>query len=121
MAQVLNPIATLLDRGIGVPDIAAVAIAATDTELQFANDGNLLLFIDNNDAGVRVATLQATPDPFGRGGGGVNNVVLNIPAGEKGFFPFANPAMFNNVGITTVVLDAFANTNVALYRLVKRS
>lgn len=120
MAQVLTPIANLLDRGEGVADLQAALAAATDTELQFANDGNMVLFIDNQSAGVRQVTLKATPDPFGRGGAGTNDVVIDIPAGEVGFFPFMTPAMFGNVGLTTVTLDASATTNVGLYRLTKR-
>lgn len=121
MAQVLTPLANILDRGVGVDDIEAAGVAATDTELQFANDGNLVLFVANASGGNRVVTLVAQPDPFGRGGGGVNNVVLTIPTTAYGFFPFMSPAMFNNVGIATVTLDAIASTTLALYRLIKRT
>jgi len=117
MAQVLTPIATLLNRGIGVADLQAALAAATDTEIQFKNSGDLVLFVDNQSAGVRTVTLKAQPDPFGRGGAGVNDEVIAIPAGEVGFVPFMSPAMFNNGGIASVELDATATTNVGIYRL----
>lgn len=122
MALTLTPIATLLDRGEGVQDLqGALASVGAETELNFANDGNLILFIENGDVAAKTATLAAQPDPFGRGGGGVNDEPITIPAGQVGFFPFMSPAMFNNVGITTVTLSAATNVNVGLYRLSKRT
>ncbi len=121
MAQVLTPIATLLNRGIGVADLQAALEAATDTELQFKNSGDLVLFVDNQSAGVRTVTLKAQPDPFGRGGAGVNDEIINIPAGEVGFIPFMDAAMFNSGGIVSVELDAVLTTNIGVYRLTRNT
>ena len=121
MAQIVTPIADLLDRGEGIADLDAVATPATDNDLDFRNDGNLVAAIVNNSAGVRVATLKATPDPYGRGGAGIADVQISIPAGKVGFFPFMAIAMFQTGGATAsrITLDAFATTKIALIRLGK--
>ena len=117
MVQKLVPIADLSDRGVGVVDLQAALAAATEVDLQFVNTGDLVLFVDNQSAGVRTVTLTATPDPFGR----AVDEVIAIPAGEVGFFPFMSPSMFSTGGggVANVTLDAFATTNVGIYRLFK--
>lgn len=119
MPQTLTPIAELLDRGVGVADLQASLVAATDVDLEWRNDGNLVLFIDNQDAGARTVTLKAQPDPFGRGGAGVNDEPISIPAGQMGFIPMHTPAMFNSGGLAAATLDATTSTSVGLYRLRK--
>ena len=105
MAQELVPVVQL-DRGVGQNDLQASLVAASEVELNVPNDGKTAVYIDNQSAGVRTATLQAVPDPFGRS----VDVVIAIPAGEMGRFGRANRAMFGPV--LKITLDAFATTNV---------
>jgi len=116
MAQTITA-TEVLDRGIGVADIAAAAVAATDAEITFKNTGSEILFVVNADAGAREATLVAIPDFYGRGGGGDNDEVISVPADGIGMFPLMNVAMFGST--VTVNLDATANTSLALFRLRK--
>lgn len=115
MAQTLTPLATFLDRGEGVADLSGALVAASDTELQFLNTNDLILFIENADAAAKTATLNGQPDPFGRS----SDVVLNIAAGDTAFFSFQNREMFNLGGTVTVTLDATTSVSVGLYRLTK--
>lgn len=114
MAQKITPI-EMVDRGEGVADLQASLTTATEVELEYNNDGNVVTFIQNDDAGARVATLNSVPDPFGREG----DVAISIPAGQTGLFAFANPAMFG--GQASITLDAFASTEVGCYRFTKNS
>lgn len=121
MAVTITPVADLLDRGEGIADLKAIATAVTDVDTDFRNDGNIVAVIFNDDAGARLATLKATPDPYGRGGSGDNDVAISIPAGEVGFFPLMALGMFQTGGqtLTRIVFDAIANTSIALVRLNK--
>jgi len=116
----LTPIEVLDGRGQGVADLQAALIAATDTNLQFRNTGREIIYIHNGDVGARVATLKAVPTRFGRpiNGGTGDDQVISIPAGETGFFAFANPEMFNVGDLATVELDAATNADVGVYRYV---
>ena len=121
MAQKLEPIAKLLNRGEGVADVQAALAAATDTDIVFDNGGDAILYIHNGDVSSKTATLKAEPDPFGRGGGGTNDVALTIPAGETAFYPFMAPAMFNSGGQVTVELSATTSVSVGVYLLTKQA
>lgn len=114
MPQII-PIVELVDRGEGVADLQASLVAATEVELSFNNDGNVVNFIQNDSAGVRTVTLNSVADPFGR----VGDVVIAIPAGQTGMFAFPSPAMFG--GAATMTLDAFATTLIGAYRFTKNS
>lgn len=118
MAQVLTP-TTLLDRGEGVADLSAAAVAATSTEIVFPNDGSLILAVVNNDASSKTATLKAVADPDGRGGATVSDVAIVVPTLQIGLFPFMSPAMFNSGGNATVTLSATTSVKLGLYRLTK--
>ena len=121
MPQTITVVDDLLDRGVGIDDISSGATAATDTDLTFANDGNMILFIINASGAPITATLNATPDPYGRGGAGVNDEAITVPAGETGYFPFMNLAMFQSGGsaATSVTLSVFASVSVRLARITK--
>ncbi len=120
MPQTLTP-TTSLDRGVGIANLDTNGVVSTDLEVNFANDGNSILAIVNGSASTLVVTLNAQPDPFGRGGGGTNDEAISIPAGETGLFPFMSPVMFNNGGITSLTLDAVdAAVKLNLIRLTKR-
>lgn len=116
---VYSPIANLGDKAEGVVDIDAALTTATELNNSFQNDGNLVLMVSNGSAGAITATIKGTPDPYGRGGAGVGDEAISIPAGKIGFFPFANPAMFNSGGSVNFTLSAFASVKVGLYRLTK--
>jgi len=120
-AQVLNPIKSILDLGVGILDIDASLAAATGLELQFFNDGNTIMFISNGSASPVTATLVSAPDTFGRGGTGdtQNDEAIIIPAGKMGMFPFMAPSAFNKGGLVNVTLSSFATIKVGIYRLVK--
>jgi hypothetical protein len=121
MPQTLTPDFDLLDRGVGIADLIAGPTVATDTDLEFRNDGNMVLAVSNQDAAGITATLVATPDPYGRGGSSVNDEVISIAAGAVGLFPFMALAMFQTGGSTStsVTLSATANVTLTLIRLTK--
>lgn len=113
----LSPIATLTDDGkTVVVDIDGSLAAAVDLSNNFLNDGNISIYVSNASGGNRVVTVKAQPDPFGRGGAGVGDVVCTIPAGKIGKLPFLNPASFNSGGQCTFTLDAVATTKIGIYR-----
>jgi len=120
MAQLLEPIAVLDGRGVGVADLQAALAAATDTTTQWRNTGREIWYASNGDAAPQTATLQASPTRFGRpiNGGAGDDQAITIPAGEVGFFPFALPEMFNVAGLATVELDAITGMSVGVYRYV---
>jgi len=121
MPQTLTPDFDLLDRGVGIADLVTGPTAASDTALEFRNDGNMILAISNADAAGITATLTATPDPYGRGGSTVNDEVISIGAGDVGLFPFMALAMFQTGGSTTtsITLSAIANVTLTLIKLTK--
>jgi len=115
----LTPIATLPNLGNGIASIQAALSAAADLSNDFANDGNIVLFVHNGDAATKDVTLVAEPDPYGRGGSGNNDVTVTIPAGETAFFPFMAAAMFNSGGSATFTLSAITSVDIGIYRLTK--
>lgn len=114
-----NPIASLGDIGKGVADIDAALTTATALTNDFYNDGNVVLFVSNGSATAVTLTIKSQPDPYGRGGSGVGDETLSIPAGKMAVVPFMNPAMFNAAGLTTFTLSAFASVKVGIYRFIK--
>jgi len=118
MTTTLTPIATLTDRGVGVADIDAALVAATEVGHVFTNDGNIMAFISNGGGVAVTATLVAEPDPYGRGAT-ANDEVISIPAGGVGMFSLANPAMFNAGGLAALNLSVFASVKIGIYRIRK--
>lgn len=98
-------------------------MVAADVSMEFPNDGDVITILKSSAVGIITATLKAVPDPYGRGGAGVNDVVLSIPIGgttvQFAMFPQANPAMFNNVGVAQITLSSATNVSVAFIRLKK--
>lgn len=121
MPQTLTPDFDLLDRGVGIDDLVTGATAATDVDLEFRNDGDMVLAISNGSGAPMTATLNATPDPYGRGGSGVNDETINIPTGGVGFFPFMAIAMFQTGGSTStsVTLSTTTSVTLTLIRITK--
>lgn len=110
---------TLDDSGERILDIQAAAVQLVDASNQFYNSGNEIIVCDNQSAGSRVLTVKGQPDPYGRGGSGVGDVVMTIPTLKVGMTGFFNPASFNNGGILTFTVDAVLTTKVAILRLRK--
>jgi len=115
----LTPVATRDDTGQGIADIVSLLDAAVDLQNDFVNDGNLVLFVNNGSVNPLVVTLIAEADPYGRGGGGVGDEAITVPAGAIGMFPFASPAMFNNGAKAAFTLDATATIDIGIVRLKK--
>lgn len=115
----LTPVATRDDTGVGIADIVALLANAADLQNDFVNDGNNVLFVNNGSASPLVVTLIAEPDPFGRGGGGVGDEAITIPAGKLGMFPFASPAMFNSGAKAAFTLDATATIKIGIVKIKK--
>ena len=59
---VQNITAEKYDQAIGIPDIDAFCVAATVTNIEFRNDGNVLIFVSNGSAGAITATVKSVPD-----------------------------------------------------------
>lgn len=109
---------SFLDRGIGRTDIVADMVAAA-VAMEFKNNGNIIVMINNGSGGSVTATLKAVADPYGRGGSTVGDEVIIIPTLKIGFFPFSNPAMFNNGGATQVTLSSATTVTVGFFELLK--
>ena len=118
---VQNITAEKYDQAIGIPDIDAFCVAATVTNIEFRNDGNVLIFVSNGSAGAITATVKSVPDTYGRGGpsDNDNDEVISVPAGKVGMFPFASIGMFNAGGLCSLTLSAFASVKVGLLRQTK--
>lgn len=112
--------AEYLDRGAGIQDLEASLVAAA-TSMEFKNDGNIVVVINNGSVGSVTATLKSQPDPYGRGGASDtdNDEVYTIAAGKLAFIPLMNPAMFNLSGVAQITLSAAASVTVGFFRLTK--
>jgi hypothetical protein len=94
MAQTLA-VQDFLDRGAVQDDLLALLVATTDTSLQFANTGDILVFISNESGGAVNVTVEAAVDPFGH----TVDVGPTSVADEKfGLISFMSPAVFNTTG-----------------------
>ncbi len=110
---------TLDDFGERIVDLDGAGTQLVDTSNQFYNSGSEVIVCSNASGGNRVLTVKAQPDPYGRGGATVGDLVNTIPAGKVGFVGFLNPASFNAGGMCTFTVDAVATTKVAILRLRK--
>lgn len=115
------------DRGgqglvTSLQDLDSFMVAA-DTSMEIPNDGDVIAVLKSTNAGAVTATVKAVPDPYGRGGGGVGDVVYTIPIGSTtpqfALIPQMNPAMFNNVGVAQITLSTASGVTVAFIRLKK--
>lgn len=121
----LTPIATLDDKGQSA-NITAGLVAAVDLVNDFLNDGNVVIVIRNTDTNAKTLTISGQPDPFGRGGSTVGDVVLNLAAGnvtpQIDLSSLLNPAMFNIGGKCTTTIagtGGVTGVSIGLYRLRK--
>ncbi len=110
---------TLDDNGDRILDLDAACAAAADTSNDFFNNGDCVLVVSNGAASAVTATVKGAPDPYGRGGGGVGDVAIVVPAGKIGISGLLNPAMFNSGGKTTFTLSATASVKIGVLRLRK--
>src|SRR3954462_7301292 len=98
-------------------------MVAAAASMEFPNDGDVIVLLRSTAVGTVTATLVAQPDPYGRGGATVGDVILTIPIGsttpQMAMFPQINPAMFNNLGIAQITLNSATNVTVAFVRLKK--
>lgn len=115
----LTPFNQLDDYGERILDLDGALAAAVDTTNDFFNSGNEQIVVSNASAGVRTLTVKAQPDPFGRGGATIGDLVAAIPAGKIGVTSFLNPAMYNAGGKCTFTLDAVATTKHGILRFAK--
>lgn len=116
----LTPFDTLDDFGEKIVDLDGALAAAVDTTNDFFNTGSEMIVVSNASAGNRVVTVKSQPDPFGRGGSGVGDLVITIPAGKMGISGFLNPASYNGgSGKCQFTLDAIATTKIGVLRLRK--
>lgn len=115
----INPTHELKNGGTGLVDVDAACATAASTAMEFANDGNLVLFVKNGGgAGITLTVKANAGDRDGRGGT-ANDVAYTVPAGKIGFVPFLAPVLFNNAGLAQVTLSSVSSVTYALARLDK--
>ncbi len=90
--------------------------AATQTDIQWVNDGKTVLEVKNTNAATRTITFQT---PGTQDGNAVADPVTTVPAttGDRIFKPFP-PDIYNQTdGNVYADLEATAGVTVALYRI----
>lgn len=113
------PTHELKNGGTGIADLAAACATAAAASMEFANDGNLMLFILNGSASPITATVKANAGDRDGRGGTANDVAYTIAAGDIAVIPFLAPVLFNNAGLAQVTLSLPTTVTYALARMDK--
>lgn len=84
-----------------------IKVPADDVNgMQFQNNGNQILCVDNGGAAAVNVTIDMAPDKFGRDG----SKIVAVPAGGQRFIGPFLPDQFNQGGF--VYVDLSADTDV---------
>jgi len=81
-------------------------------DMDFINDGEQLILIDNADASPVAITFVSVADQWGR----TQDEVVTVPAGEKGFAGPFTPGIWNQTG-GVVHVDMVSDTSLTLYSI----
>ena len=91
----------------------ATADANSADGMQFQNNGNQILFVDNGSGSSIDVTIDMAADQYGREG----SKVVAVPAGEQRFIGPFPPTPFSQNGYVTVDFSASEDVEVAVLSL----
>jgi len=107
MARTAIPVQTIVkNTGAAISFMAADAV----NNMEFVNDGNTELLVNNGGGSACTVTVHSVADPFGRTG----DLTPSVAASAIESFPALDPVLWNQPGSSQVNVDFSESTSVTV-------